>query len=210
MTGPVGRHPAPDDGEQTRILRRQPLAGADPVTTAETGNTADTGRTGIIRRFPTGAIPVANTPPTGIDPPTGIIAVVPAQPESGSLTAQAAVVTAILGGWAAAVVSTNLVTGWWATDRLFCLAIGFLALVLGAASIAGVLLTLRRRAWGPYLLTAGAVVALLTFCGVFIAGARLAGIVYAMPLLPLATLILALLPSTRRWTSPSPRAQSTG
>jgi hypothetical protein len=43
-------------------------------------------------------------------------------------------------------------------------------------------------------------VALLTFGSVFIAGARLAWPVYLVPLLPLASLLLALNPAARRWS----------
>jgi hypothetical protein len=43
------------------------------------------------------------------------------------------------------------------------------------------------------------VVAFLTYLGVFIAGARVAWIVHALPLLPLASAVLVLLPSTKRW-----------
>ena len=46
---------------------------------------------------------------------------------------------------------------------------------------------------------AGAVVALLTYGGVFIAGARVAWIVHPLPLLPLASVVLALHPQTKRW-----------
>ena len=41
---------------------------------------------------------------------------------------------------------------------------------------------------------AGAVVAMLTYGGVFIAGARVAWIVHTLPMLPIASVVLALLP----------------
>ncbi|CNK24656.1 Uncharacterised protein [Mycobacterium tuberculosis] len=47
----------------------------------------------------------------------------------------------------------------------------------------------------------GAVVALLTYLSVFIAGARVAWIVHTLPLLPLASVVLALHPRTQRWLS---------
>jgi len=108
-------------------------------------------------------------------------------------------VVAIICGWATSVVATDLVTGWWRTDRLFCLAVAFLALVFAVTTIAGVIMLLRRQPLGRYLVVAGAVVALLTYGGVFIAGARVAWIVHALPLLPIATAALAMHPQTKRW-----------
>ena len=60
---------------------------------------------------------------------------------------------------------------------------------------------LLHRPIGRYLIVAGAVVAFLTYVGVFIAGARVAWIVHALPVLPLASAVLVLLPSTKRWLS---------
>ena len=116
-------------------------------------------------------------------------------------TAIAACVVSIISGWATAVVATDLITGWWSTDRLFCIAVGFLALVFAASTIIGVILLLLRRSSGRYLIVAGAVIALLTFGSVFIAGARIPWPVYAIPVLPIASTVLALHPSTRRWAS---------
>jgi hypothetical protein len=107
---------------------------------------------------------------------------------------------AILSGWAVSVVGTDLITGWWQTDRLFCLGVGFLTFVFAASTISGVVTVLLRRAVGRYLITTGAVVALLTFGAVFIAGAKIAWPVYLIPLLPIVSVILAFLPGTRRWT----------
>jgi predicted membrane-bound dolichyl-phosphate-mannose-protein mannosyltransferase len=78
-------------------------------------------------------------------------------------------------------------------------AVGFLALVFALATVSGVILLLQRRALGRYLIVAGAVVALLAYVGVFIAGARVAWIVYTLPLLPVASVVLALHPHTKRW-----------
>lgn len=111
----------------------------------------------------------------------------------------AACVVAILSGWATSVVATSLIVGWWDTDRLFCLAVAFLALVFAASTITGIVLVLLRRPMGRYLIGAGAVVALLAFGGVFIAGAQIPAVVYAMPALPVASAVLALAPSTGRW-----------
>jgi hypothetical protein len=43
------------------------------------------------------------------------------------------------------------------------------------------------------------VVALLTYGGIFIAGARVAWIVHTLPILPIASVVLALHPQTKRW-----------
>lgn len=107
---------------------------------------------------------------------------------------------AILSGWAVSVVATNLITGWWQTDRLFCLGVGFLTFVFAASTVAGVITMLLRRAVGRYLIATGAVVALLTFGAVFIAGAKIPWPVYLIPALPVASVLLAFLPATRRWT----------
>ena len=96
-------------------------------------------------------------------------------------------------------MATDLIAGWWRTDRLFCIAIAFLALVFAATTVSGVIMLLQHRPVGRYLIVAGAVVAVLTYGGVFIAGARVAWIVHALPLLPVASAVLAMHPHTRRW-----------
>jgi hypothetical protein len=119
--------------------------------------------------------------------------------EPSDRTAVAACVVTIVSGWATSVVATDLVAGWGRTDRLFCIAVAFLALVFATATISGVIMLLRRRPIGRYLIAAGAVVALLTYGGVFIAGARVAWIVHTLPLLPIASVVLVMLPSTKHW-----------
>jgi hypothetical protein len=114
-------------------------------------------------------------------------------------TAIAASAVSIVSGWATSVVATDLIAGWWKSDRWFCIAVAFLALVFSAATIAGVILLLLRRSVGRYLIGAGALVALLTYLGVFIAGARVAWIVHALPLLPITSVVLVLLPRTKNW-----------
>jgi hypothetical protein len=99
------------------------------------------------------------------------------------------------------VVATDLIAGWWKSDRLFCIAVAFLALVFALSTVSGVIMLLQRRPIGRNLIVAGAAVALLTYGGVFIAGARVAWIVHALPLLPLASVVLALHPRTKRWLS---------
>ncbi|WP_337454474.1 hypothetical protein [Mycobacterium xenopi] len=119
--------------------------------------------------------------------------------QTGSATAVATSAVSFVSGWATAVVATDLIAGWWRSDRLFCVAVGFLALVFALATVAGVILLLQRRGLGRYLIAAGAVVALLTYGGIFIAGARVAWIVHTLPVLPVASVVLALHPRTKRW-----------
>lgn len=166
-------------------------------------------RTRIIRRAPTGPIPTTpdsptthiplQPPPAASGPPLdrryrGVAAI-----EPSDRTAVGACAVSIISGWATSVVATDLIAGWWETDRLFCIAIAFLALVFAATTVSGVIMLLRRREFGRQLIVAGAVVAVLTYGGVFIAGARVAWIVHALPLLPIASAILALHPRTKRW-----------
>jgi hypothetical protein len=123
---------------------------------------------------------------------------VPAAAPSGA-TAVAASAVSIINGWATSVVATDLIAGWWRSDRLFCVAVAFLALVFALATISGVILLLLRQPLGRYLILAGAVVAILTYLGVFIAGARVAWIVHTLPVLPITSTVLTLLPRTRDW-----------
>ena len=166
-------------------------------------------RTRIIRRAPTGPIPTVPDSATTRIPPQqsghqttragrASLAGAPTEEPSGR-TAVAACAVSIISGWATSVVATDLIAGWWRTDRLFCIAVAFLALVFAATTVTGVIMLLQRRPVGRYLIVAGAVVAVLTYGGVFIAGARVAWIVHALPLLPIASVILALHPKTLRW-----------
>lgn len=147
--------------------------------------------TQIIRRAPSSGAAAAP-----VDP----IAALPGLPQPSPRTAVAAGAVSIVSGWATSVVATDLIAGWWRTDRLFCIAVGFLALVFAITTVSGVIALLLRRPVGRHLITAGAVVALLTYLGVFIAGARVAWLVHALPLLPVASAVLAALPETKRWT----------
>ncbi len=112
----------------------------------------------------------------------------------------ATAVVSILAGWATAVIATDLITGWWGTDLLFCVAIGFLAAISAAGTIGGVIALLLRRRIGRLLIVVGSVIAMLIFASLFVAGAKLPALVYAIPLLPLASIGLALLPDTARWS----------
>ena len=119
--------------------------------------------------------------------------------EPSARTAVAASAVSIVSGWATSVVATDLIAGWWRSDKLFCLAVGFLAVVFAIATVSGVILLLQRRPLGRRLVVAGAVVALLTQLGVFLTDARVAWIVYLLPLLPIAGATLALRPETKRY-----------
>ena len=173
-------------------------------------------QTSIIRRHPTGEIPAIAEPQTSYiaaaaaaESQTGYIprarpAVVGA-PRSARASPGAAIATAvasILTGWSTAVIATDLITGWWRSDRLFCVAIGFLTAVSAAALIGGLIALLLRRRMGRLLIVVGSLVALLIFAGLFVAGAKLSPVVYAIPVLPVASVLLALLPATRRWARP--------
>lgn len=198
----------PDDPRSTSpIIRRQPSGPIPPP---------DDTRTGIIRRAPTGPIPpiaegrTTHIPrPAGEEAPTGLIRraePVTVAPRAAAVidistgrTAIAMSAVSIVSGWATSVVATDLITGWWHTDRLFCVAVGFLTLLFAATTISGVILVLLRRVVGCYLITFGAVVALLTFGSVFLAGAHIPWPVYLIPVLPVASIVLALHSSTKRW-----------
>jgi hypothetical protein len=108
-------------------------------------------------------------------------------------------VAAILSGWATAVIATDLITGWWTSDRLFCVAVGFLTLVSAGALISGLIALLLRRRMARLLIVVGSVIGLLIFASLFVAGAKLAPMVYAIPVLPLLTIVGALVPATKRW-----------
>ncbi|WP_019972342.1 hypothetical protein [Mycobacterium sp. 141] len=189
-------------------------------------NRASPGRsddhTRIIRRHPTGAIPTAADAepatsligrPAGADPraagdaqaqtryvPRARPVTIPRNSAGANPRSSVAAATAsILSGWATAMIATDLIAGWWHSDRLFCVAIGFLTAISSAATISGLISLLLRRRTGPLLIVVGSIIGLLIFGSLFIAGAKLHPVVYAMPVLPAAAIVLTLLPSTRRW-----------
>ncbi|HWX99401.1 MAG TPA: hypothetical protein VNY55_05870 [Mycobacterium sp.] len=182
-----------------------------PAQVSEPPDPPSESRTRIIRRAPTGPIPtipesattqIPRQPPPyqgtpGAGRRGGLAG--PLAGEPSGRTAVAACAVSIVSGWATSVVATDLIAGWWKTDRLFCIAVAFLALVFASTTISGVILLLQRRSLGRYLIAAGAVVAVLTYGGVFIAGARVAWIVYTLWVLPAASVVLAFLPQTKRW-----------
>ena len=80
---------------------------------------------------------------------------------------------------------------------MFCIAVAFLALVFALTTISGVIMLLQHRSLGRYFIAAGAVVAVLTYGGVFIAGAHVAWIVYTLWVLPVASVVLAFFPEIK-------------
>lgn len=169
-----------------------------PENPSEPTGSLEEPRTRIIRRAPTGPLPaISDSAATQISRHPAASDATGRVPSPWTAVAAAAV--SIVSGWATTVVATDLIAGWWRTDRLFCIAVGFLALVFAAATVTGVIMLLLRRSLGRYLIAAGAVVAVLTYGGVFIAGARVGWIVHTLPLLPIASAVLALHPATKRW-----------
>ena len=163
-----------DDPSSAGIIRRHPT-GEIPVSAEP--------QTSIIRRHPTGEFPAAAADPqTSYIPrarPTAVKPSKAARPDPR--TAIATAIVSILSGWATAVIATDLITGWWRSDQLFCVAVGFLTAVSAAASIAGLIGLLLRRRMSRLLIVVGAVVALLIFSSLFVAGAKLPPVVYAIP-----------------------------
>jgi hypothetical protein len=192
----------PDQPDLTRRIPETPVPTPSPLPEDDSEP-----KTGIIRRQPTGSFP-ALAEPTPEDAPTSYLpridpkAVRPStravsRPSPWAASATAAV--SIISGWATAVIATSLISGWWRTDQLFCVAIGFLAAVSAAASIGGLITLLLRGRIGRVLIVVGAIVAVMIFAGLLVAGAKLPPIVYAIPVLPVASVVLALLPATGRW-----------
>jgi hypothetical protein len=181
--------------EETRIIRRQPEAAPPPPPDFSEQHT------GIIRRHPTGAFPAAPEPQTSFIPQAAAPPPAPRQPvtRQSPLAASATATVSIISGWATAVIATSLISGWWGTDELFCIAIGFLTAVSAAATIGGLISLLLRQRIGRLLIVVGSVVALMIFAGLFVAGADLPQLVYGTPILPVAAITLALLPATGRW-----------
>jgi hypothetical protein len=167
--------------------------------------------TRIIRRAPTGPLPQAvdddrtthiprpPAPPQQFAPRPEPALASYGQPQPSRATAVAAAAVSIVSGWATSVVATDLIAGWWHSDRLFCVAVAFLALVFSLATISGVIMLLLRQPLSKWLISGGAAVALLTYLGVFIADARVAWVVHTLPLLPITSAVLTWLPRTRDW-----------
>jgi hypothetical protein len=204
-----GIFPSGPSSDRTRIIKRAPEH--DPASAPIPA--AGESQTSIIRRHPTGELPAApaaepqtsyiepaSLQATGYLPRPRPVTVPTSAPPADPKTAVAAAVMSILSGWATAVIATDLITGWWRTDRLFCVAIGFLTAITAAALIGGQTLLLLRRRMGRLLIVVGCTIGLLIFASLFLAGAKLPVAVYGIPALPTAAIILTLLPSARRWS----------
>ena len=124
--------------DNTRIIRRAPLsvrvplapAAADPPT-ADEHHPSPPDRRDARRRprsRPTGYIPRAKPVTVGGASQNA------GRPQGGASRRRW---SASCRGWATGVIATDLITGWWGTDLLFCVAVGFLAAVSAAATIGG-------------------------------------------------------------------------
>jgi hypothetical protein len=177
-------------------------------------------KTNIIRRQPTGSfpqpsVPSTDEPPTSFIPPsaprtddphtsyiprpTPVAIGSPSRLRPSPVAASITAAVSIISGWATGVIATSLIAGWWRTDELFCVAIGFLTAVSAGATIGGLIALLLRRRIGRVLILVGSAVSLMIFAGLFVAGAELPPIVYGIPALPIASVLLAFLPATGRW-----------
>jgi len=176
-------------------------------------------QTSIIRRHPTGsfprqAVPSADEPQTSVIPPSAPrdddphttyiprptpVAIGSGRGRPSPVAASITAAISIISGWATAVIATSLIAGWWRTDELFCVAIGFLTAVSAGATIAGLISLLLHRRIGRVLILVGSGVSLMIFAGLFVAGAELPPMVYGIPVLPIASVVLAFLPATGRW-----------
>ena len=211
-TGLIRRAPTASipisDAPPTSIIRRTPT-GSIPVVDAPQTSVIEPA-TGLIPAEPaTGLIAAEDAPATTFIPastPTPAAAPGPAsaptpapKPPPGPFAACATATACILSGWATAVIATSLIAGWWRTDPLFCVAIGFLAAVSAGATIGGQIAVLLRHRTGRMLVVVGALVTLVIFASLFVAGAKLPPIVYGIPVLPITSMVLAMLPVTGRW-----------
>ena len=174
---------------------------------APTPPAQDEPSTSIIRRHTTGALPIArDDTQTRYIPRARPVSIPGGAPPAAALpgprTAVLATTASILSGWATAVIATDLIAGWWRSDQLFCVALGFLTAISAAATIGGVSSLLLRRRNGRLLIVVGAVMGGLVFGSLLLTGATVHPIVYAMPVLPIAAIVLALLPATGRWLTP--------
>lgn len=212
-SGPLSTPLPKSDEPKTSIIRRHPTgaipsaADAEPQTSL-IGPTADNdGQTGLIgpaavSDAQTGLIGrPADDARTGYIPRARPVAIPRTSANINPRSAVVSAVLSILSGWATAVIATDLIAGWWRTDQLFCVAIGFLTAISAAATIGGLIALLLRRRMGRLLIVVGAIIGVLIFGSLFIAGAKVHPVVYAMPVLPLASIMVTLLPSTGRWAS---------
>lgn len=197
---PQIRRQPDDSGPQTSIIRRHPT-GSFPRQSAPSSDEPQTS-------FIPPSAPRHDDPHTwGHHPLAGDYIPRPTPVAIGSgrgrpspVAASITATVSIISGWATAVIATSLIAGWWRTDELFCVAIGFLTAVSAGATIAGLIALLLHRRIGRVLILVGSAVSLMIFAGLFVAGAALPPIVYGIPVLPVASVVLAFLPATKRWT----------
>ncbi|MGE2721548.1 hypothetical protein [Mycolicibacterium celeriflavum] len=209
-TGIIRRHPSGEipaaEEPRTSIIRRHPT-GAIPISDPPTQMVDTGGQTRMSDPGPGGATQMADmggatqmsdrpAPETTYIPRAKPVSVSPA---ASPKTAIATAVASILTGWTTGVIATDLITGWWRSDQLFCVAIGFLTAISAAALVAGLIGLLLRRWVSRLLVMVGAMVALLIFSSLFVANAKLPAVVYAIPVLPVASIVFAALPATGRW-----------
>ncbi|MGV0745112.1 hypothetical protein [Mycolicibacterium sp. XJ870] len=206
--------PVPNTDEpKTSIIRRHPtgaiptVGDAEPKTSLIPGSSGTDAQTGLIpgtagTTAETGLIgSPADDTRTSYIPQARPVAIPRTAANINPRSAVATAVLSILSGWATGVIATDLIAGWWRTDQLFCVAIGFLAAISAAATIGGLIALLLRRRMGRLLIVVGSTIGLLIFGSLFIAGAKFHPVVYAMPALPVASILFTLLPSTARWSA---------
>ena len=189
---PQIRRQPDDSGPQTTIIRRQPT-GSFPRQQAPSPDEPQTS-------FIPASAPRRDDPQTSYIPRPTPVAIGSGRAHPSPVAASITATVSIVSGWATAVIATSLIAGWWRTDELFCVAIGFLTAVSAGATIAGLISLLLHRRIGRVLILVGSAVSLMIFAGLFVAGAELPPIVYGIPVLPVASVALAFLPATKRWT----------
>ncbi len=89
------------------------------------------------------------------------------------------------------MIATDLITGWWDDGPAVLCGHRLPDGGLGGSLIGGLIALLLRRRMGRLLVVVGSVIALLIFASLFVAGAKLPPVVYAIPALPLITIVLA-------------------
>ena len=189
---PQIRRQPDDSGPQTSIIRRHPT-GSFPLQSAPSSDEPQTS-------FIPPSAPGHDDPQTSYIPRPTPVAIGSGRGRPSPVAASITATVSIISGWATAVIATSLIAGWWRTDELFCVAIGFLTAVSAGATIAGLIALLLHRRIGRVLILVGSAVSLMIFAGLFVAGAALLPIVYGIPVLPVASVVLAFLPATKRWT----------
>ena len=197
---PQIRRQADDSDPQTSIIRRHPTGSfpRQPVPSSDEPQTW--GHLPLAGDFIAPSELRHDDPHTSYIPRPTPVAVGSGRARPSPVAAAITAAVSIVSGWATAVIATSLIAGWWRTDALFCVAIGFLTAVSAGATIAGLIALLLHRRIGRVLILVGSAVALMIFAGLFVAGAELPPIVYGIPVLPIASVVLAFLPATKRWT----------